>query len=98
LRHSRQDRGEATTLLIERYGDFNATFAMENLSKRHQIDLSREKVRELMIEAGIYEYGIKRKTKGSVHQRRPRSELFGELVQIDGSFHDWFEGKSENAR
>jgi transposase len=85
----------ATTLLIERYGDFNAIFAMENLSKRHQINLSREKVRQLMIEAGIYQYGRKRKAKGSVHQRRPRRERFGELVQIDGSFHDWFEGKTE---
>jgi len=34
-----------------------------------------------------------RKRKSKQHQRRERHDHFGELVQLDGSFHDWFEGR-----
>ncbi len=85
----------ATALLVEYYADFTATLAMENLLKRDRIKLSRGKVRQLMIEAGVYQPRQKRKTHGKVHQRRPRRERFGELIQIDGSHHDWFEGRAE---
>lgn len=37
----------------------------------------------------------KRKTL-KYRQRRERKEYFGEMVQLDGSFHDWFEGRVQN--
>jgi molybdenum-dependent DNA-binding transcriptional regulator ModE len=87
----------ARGFLVEHYADFSAVFAMEKLHKQHGIKLSREKVRQLMIQAGVYQSRRKRSAKGVVHQRRRRRERFGELIQIDGSFHDWFEGRAEKS-
>ncbi len=85
---------QATSLIIEHYTDFSPTLAMENLEKRHGIILSREKIRQLMIEAGIYRSRRKKK-QGKIHQRRERRESFGELIQIDGSSHAWLENRAE---
>ncbi len=54
--------------------------------------ISDEKVRQLMIAEGIWK--PKRAKKPPVHQMRERRACFGELVQIDGSDHDWFEGRA----
>ena len=53
--------------------------------------INRETLRHLMIEAGLWK-GRSRK-KARIHQSRQRRSCFGELVQIDGSHHDWFEGR-----
>ena len=74
--------------------DFGPVFAMEQLKKQEQIVLSRESVRAIMIKEGIW---TERKRKGpSIHRhwREPRA-LFGELVQFDGSYHDWLENGNE---
>jgi hypothetical protein len=76
-------------LLKERYTDFGPTLAHEKLSEVHQLHISRESVRKLMIEEGLWK--VRRTKKPSVHQLRERRACFGELVQIDGSEHAWFE-------
>jgi len=58
----------------------------------HGFKLSDESVRRLMIAEGLWK--PKRAKKPSVHQMRERRACFGELVQIDGSDHAWFEGRS----
>lgn len=73
------------------YPDFGPTFACEKLRERHDLKLSVESTRKLMMEAGLWE-GRKRKGP-SIHPRRPRRPCFGELTQVDGSPHDWFEGR-----
>jgi transposase len=76
-------------LLKEKYAGFGPTLAHEKLTEVHGIGISRESVRQLMITEGLWK--PKRAKKPPVHQMRERRACFGELVQIDGSDHAWFE-------
>jgi transposase len=78
-------------LIYERYRDFGPTLAHEKLVEVHGVQLSRESVRRIMITEGVWK--SRRAKKPSVHQMRERRACFGELVQIDGSDHAWFEGR-----
>ncbi len=83
------------TLVLEtvrdRYYDFGPTFASEKLKATEGLDINKETLRQWMMEAGLWK-GRSRK-QARIHQRRERRPRFGELVQIDGSHHDWFEGR-----
>jgi transposase len=77
-------------LFREQYKDFNLVHATEKLFEVHGITVNDETLRLWLNEAEIpYK---KRKVKKH-RQRRERRAHFGELVQIDGSHHDWFEGR-----
>ena len=76
-------------LLKEKYDDFGPTLAHEKLTEVHKLQLSRESVRRIMIEEGMWK--PKRAKKPSAHQMRERRACFGEMIQIDGSDHAWFE-------
>jgi len=78
-------------LIYERYRDFGPSLAQEKLTEKHKLEISRESVRGIMIEEGLWK--PKRAKRAPVHQMRERRACFGELVQIDGSDHDWFEGR-----
>lgn len=78
-------------LIYEHYRDFGPTLAHEKLTEKHDLRISRESVRGIMITEGIWK--AKRAKQPSTHQMRERRACFGELVQIDGSDHDWFEGR-----
>jgi len=83
---------QALDLIKERYEDFGPTLAHEKLVEVHGLQISRESVRRIMIEDDIWK--PKRVVKESpARQMRERRACFGELVQIDGSDHDWFEGR-----
>ena len=82
---------KAIDLIYEHYRDFGPTLAHEKLTEKHQLRLSRESVRKIMIEEAMWK--PKRAKKPETHQMRERRACFGELVQIDGSDHDWFEGR-----
>ena len=82
---------QAIDLINRYYNDFGPTFATEKLYKCHNIRLSVETIRRLMIREGIWK--SKSKKKLTIHQRRPRRSRIGELVQIDGSPHRWFEDR-----
>ncbi len=73
--------------------DFKPTFASEQLAKRHQIQVSKETVRQWMIAEGIWQ--SKGRKLREVHAWRPRRSHYGELVQWDTSDHDWLEGRGE---
>ena len=73
--------------------DFKPTFAAEQLGKRHQIQVSKETVRQWMIAEGIWQ--SKGRKLREVHAWRPRRSHYGELVQWDTSDHDWLEGRGE---
>lgn len=87
-------KSEISSLVREKYSDFGPTLAHEKLVELHNIKLSIESLRQLMIADDLW-LPKQRKTK-RVFQLRPRRERFGELIQIDGSPHDWFEGRSES--
>jgi len=82
---------KAIDWIYERYRDFGPTLAHEKLTEIHALCLSRESVRRIMVAEGLWK--PKRAKRPPVHQMRPRRACFGELVQIDGSDHDWFEGR-----
>lgn len=86
-------RATAIQLIGAHYCDFGPTLACEKLVELHSMHLSVESTRQLMITAGYW----KTKHGGGVcaHPIRERRARFGELIQIDGSPHDWFEGRGE---
>ena len=92
-RLSEMIKSEVSKLIREKYNDFGPTLAHEKLVEQHNIMLSVESLRQLMIADELWA-PKQRKTK-RVFQLRPRRERFGELIQIDGSPHDWFEGRSD---
>ncbi len=79
------------TLVRQRYADFGATLAAEKLAEIHDCRVSRETLRKWMIEDGLWL--DRRRRLPSVHQPRNRRERTGELIQIDGSKHYWFENR-----
>ena len=83
---------KAIDLIYERYQDFGPTLAHEKLTEMHGLKLSDESVRQLMVTEGLWK--PKRAKRPPVHQMRERRACFGELVQIDGSDHEWFEGRA----
>jgi hypothetical protein len=60
--------------------------------ERHGMKVGRETVRKWMIEDGLW---LSRKQRRSFHQPRLRREHYGELIQIDGSEHRWFEQRAD---
>jgi hypothetical protein len=90
-RHSEEFRNAALDLIRERYLDFGPTLAREKLIELHNISVAKETLRQWMTEAGIWV--SRRERKKRVFQPRGRRDCFGELVQIDGSHHWWFENR-----
>ncbi len=89
----REDRLQgAIDWLHQRYSDFGPTLACEKLGELHQLDLSVGSVRKIMIEEGLWK--PRRAHKVVAHPMRERRACAGELVQIDGSPYDWFEGRA----
>ena len=83
-------RDFAVTLVRETYIDFGPTLAAEMLAEHHGLKVSRETVRKWMQDAGIW---LSRRQRRTFHQPRLRRECYGELIQIDGSDHHWFEDR-----
>jgi transposase len=82
---------KAQQLLRSRYPDFGPTLATEKLAIEG-LSLSVETVRQLLIGEGLWK--AKAVRRPVIHQLRERRARLGELVQIDGSPHDWFEGRA----
>jgi len=71
-----------------RYEDFGPTLASEHLGSDDGLDVHTETLRRWMKEAGLWQRQRRRKP---YRQRREAKAHFGELVQLDGSFHEWLE-------
>ena len=80
-------------LIKDKYADFGPTFLGEKLLENHDIAISKETLRQLMIAENLWQ--TKRRKKAKIHQMRERRSCFGELIQIDGSPHDWFEDRGD---
>ena len=83
----------ALDTIRNKYSDFSITMAHEKLVKHHGFPYSHETLRVAMITADMWK--PRNKPKLIVHPIRLRRTREGELVQIDGSPHDWFEGRVE---
>ena len=85
-------KGEVLTLYREQYWDFGPTLAAEKLMERDGYEVDHETLRRWLLEAGLW----KRQRKRAKHrQQRERKAHFGELIQLDGSHHKWFEDRGE---
>ena len=86
-----EEREDRIGLIVEEsYHDFGPTLASEKLWERHGIRIGREKLRQIMISKGLWRVRRRRK---KVHQWRERKHYYGEMIQMDGSHHDWLEGR-----
>jgi transposase len=78
------------TLYEQRYGDFGPTLATEKLAERHGITLSDETLRRWLRERGVVHFTRRKRPHRAWRARRAH---VGALLQLDGSHHDWFEGR-----
>ena len=87
-------RSRVLELYQGKYGDFGPRLAAEYLRNADGEDLSEETLRRWLITEGLWAP----RRKGSGHRKwRERKAHFGEMVQMDGSLHDWFEGRRSKA-
>lgn len=87
-----EHREHFVALVRRHYADFGPQLAHEYLRQEHGFEWSVETLRGWMIQAGLWQAKVRRAQR--VHLPRERRAALGELVQIDGSHHDWFEGRS----
>jgi len=87
-----ETREKVLDLLKSKYTGFGPTLACEKMVEVEHLKISNESVRQLMLAEGLWK--AKKARKVVAHQMRERRACFGELVQIDGSPHDWFEGRA----
>lgn len=80
---------EIMVIVKDKYYDFGPTLAAEKLLELDGINISKETLRKLMVEAGLWKTRTQRLKRA--YQPRYRRECYGELIQIDGSEHAWFE-------
>jgi len=80
-------------LIKEQYSDFGPTLASEKLFERNGITVSEETVRQLMIAEQLWK--AKGRKQATIHTYRERRSCIGELIQLDGSPHPWFEKRAD---
>ena len=85
-------RKYAVELVKSKYADFGPTLATEVLLDKHELGVGRETLRRWMMAEGLW---LSRTQRRTFHQPRLRRESYGELIQIDGSDHRWFEQRGE---
>jgi transposase len=78
------------SLYEKKYHDYGPTLAAECLAEHDGATVPVETLRQWLLSAGLWR---KQRRRKPYRQRRVRKEFFGELVQMDGSHHDWFEGR-----
>lgn len=83
-------KSQVLALIRARYSDFGPTLVCEKLQELHGLRVSRETLRKWMTADGLW---LPRKQRRRVHQNRHRRPCVGELVQIDGCEHAWFEDR-----
>jgi transposase len=74
----------------KRYADFGPTFAAEKLEEVEGVKVNAETLRRWLMEEGLWQ---RKRRSNPYRSRRERRACFGELLQFDGSHHDWFEGR-----
>ena len=77
----------------KQWHDYGPTLAAEELARDYQLVVSKETLRQWLIEAGLWK--VRRARVERVHSWRARRARYGELVQWDTSEHDWLEGRGE---
>lgn len=87
-------RKQSVALYRKRYSDFGPLLACEHLNSEHGIVVDHETLRRWLMDEGLWQVRRRREAHRTARERRPRR---GDLVQIDGSEHAWFEGRGPRA-
>ncbi|HHT9126894.1 MAG TPA: helix-turn-helix domain-containing protein [Candidatus Brocadiia bacterium] len=87
-------KAKVLELCQKRYKGFGPTLAVEKLSEIDRLSLSRETLRKWLIKEGL---SYKRRKNRPHKKWRERKQHYGEMVQMDGSHHDWLEGRRPKA-
>ncbi len=87
-RISDEKRETIMAVVRESYSDFGPKFAAEKLAEMHGTLISRETLRNWMMQEGLWDG---KQSRRKLHRLRERKKYFGELIQADGSHHHWFE-------
>ncbi|MFA6018595.1 MAG: ISNCY family transposase [Patescibacteria group bacterium] len=87
-----KERAKIAVLLKEKYFDFGATFAAEKLRENHGLSHDPKTIRAIQIKEGFLKFRP-RKIKEKHRAWRQRRSAYGEMLQFDGSYHNWFEGR-----
>ena len=77
-------------IIRRKYPDFSPLLASEKLLECHRIELSREKLRQVIMAKGLWK---RRRFRKEAHFWREGKHRLGEMVQMEGSHHDWLEGR-----
>ena len=85
-------RLKCLNLVAEQFHGFGPTLAHEKLTSVYGFNISVETLRSWMIAADLWIPRAKRLKRP--YQPRYNRDCYGELIQIDGSHHDWFEGRA----
>ena len=83
-------KAKVLRLYVQRSGDFGPTVAAEKLAEHQGLTVSEETLRSWLREAGVTHFRRRKRPHRAWRERKPP---VGELVQLDGSHHDWFEGR-----
>jgi transposase len=90
-RLSKQLKQKILSIIVKYYSDFTPAFTQEKLEEVHEIKISYSAVRNIMIEEKLYR--PKKRKKPPYYSQRERKDYSGELIQFDGSYHNWLENR-----
>ncbi|MFC2160736.1 ISNCY family transposase [Acidobacteriota bacterium] len=90
MRMAPQQEDLIAEIVGRRYLDFGPTLAAEKLLECEGIKVSNEKLRQIMLGRDLWQ---RKRRRRKIHRWRERKAYFGEMVQMDGSHHDWLEGR-----
>lgn len=88
-----KEKQRMITLLHKHYSDFGPLLASEKLEEYHGIRRDKGTIRSIMIQEGLWKPKTKKKDKHRSWRQRKASP--GEMVQYDGSYEYWFEGRAD---
>ena len=93
-RRPEKERKKILRKVQEKYNGFGPTLSAEHLASEDQLEVHPETLRRWMLKEGLWRRLRKRKQH---RKRRERRAHFGELVQMDGSFHEWYQERAGKA-
>lgn len=91
-RKKEEFRARVIGLYRDKYSDFGPTLAAEKMATLDRADVNRETLRRWLIYEGLW---LGKRAHQQHRKKRPRKEHFGEMIQLDGSDHKWFEDRNE---
>lgn len=87
-------KNKVIKIIKEKYPDFSSQLTYEKINEVHNIKISYSSIRRVRINEKLNK--VKKRKENTKHfSHRERKEYYGELVQFDGSYHNWFEGRNE---